>query len=259
LGRSLLRYGESKIFSLTLILMSLRKLIAIPVLAAFAAAAPAAHAVTTTTPLLAVPTGPITPTGRPLTFQSFDAAFKAANGIPLAAVLTDVLLNTRGTTGGSATATNFNSIPSAFATPGQFNLIANTAQNGVATPNSGAAVTAGVFTPPSTFTPGSGTATITAQTQNRGWSVFSGPFNFTTPGTLSLSVASSYTPAFTVGGPFVSADNSTFILSATLADTYLTYDWSLPAAVPGPLPLVGGMTAFAFSRRLRQRISSAAS
>jgi hypothetical protein len=240
--------------------MSLRKLIAIPVLAAFAAAAPAAHAVTTTTPLLAAPTGAITPTGKLLTFKSFDAAFKTANGIPLTAVLNDVLLNTRGTTGGSTTALNYSPNASAFATPAQFNLSANTSQNGVATPNSGAAIPAGIFTPPfGPFTPGTGMATITAQTQNRGWSVFAGPFNFTAPSTLSLSVASSYTPTFTVGGPFVSADNSTFTLSTTLADTYLTYDWSLPAAVPGPLPLVGGMTAFAFSRRLRQRISSAAS
>ena len=234
--------------------MSIRKLIAMPVLAAFAAAAPAAHAVTTTTPLLAAPGGAITPSGRLLTFQSFDAAFKTANGIPQAAILTDVLLNTRGTTGGSAIALNYSPNASAFATPGQFNLIANAAQNGVATPNSGAAVPAAV-----SGIPGTGTAIITAQTQNRGWSVFAGPFNFTAPSTLSLPVASSYAPTFTVGGPYVSADNSTFTLSTTLADTYLTYDWSLPAAVPGPLPLVGGMTAFAFSRRLRQRISSAAS
>ena len=248
------------IFFAYLIPMKLHKFIALPVLFAFSAAAPAAHAVVTTTPFLAAPTGPINPAGRNLTFKSF-GQLKADMVIPLGAVLNGVILTTKGVTGGSVTATNFNPTASAFVTPGNFLLSTNSFSNGQLTPNSGAAVSGGVFTPPSTFTPGFGTAAITAQTQNRMWSVFPGTFNFTSPATLSLSVASSYSTNFTVGGPFIApgADNSTFTVSSTLSDTYLAYDWSVPSGVPGPLPLVGGMTAFAFSRRLRRRISSAAS
>jgi hypothetical protein len=44
--------------------------------------------------------------------------------------------------------------------------------------------------------------------------------------------------------------------SALFEDLVLTYEYEpVAAAVPGPLPLLGSATAFAFSRRLRRRIS----
>jgi len=36
----------------------------------------------------------------------------------------------------------------------------------------------------------------------------------------------------------------------------LTYDWSTPTDVPGPLPLLGAAAAFGFSRRIRNRIKA---
>lgn len=233
------------------------KSLALPVFLAFLAAAPAAHAVVTTTPLQATPAA-ITPSGTPLTFKSF-GQLKAESVIPLNAVLNNVSFATRGTTGGSVTATNYNPVASAFSSPGNFLLATNSFSNGQLTPNSGATVSGGTF-PGGNPVPGTGTATITPQVQNRLFSIFPGTFNFSSPATLSLSVASSYSSNFTVGGPSISSDNSTFTVSSTLSDTVLAYDWSLPSAsgVPGPLPLVGGMTAFAFSRRLRRRVSSAA-
>jgi hypothetical protein len=234
--------------------MKLHKFLALPAFIAFSAVAPAAHAVVTTTPLQATPAA-ITPGGTPLTFKSF-GQLKTELLIPFNAVLNGVSLGTRGTTGGSVTATNYNPAASAFSSPGNFLLAANGFSNGQITPNSGAPVSGN--TPGSI--PGTGTATITPQVQSRLFSIFPGTFNFSSPAILSLSVASSYSANFTVGGPYISSDNSTFTVSSTLSDTVLAYDWSLPSAsgVPGPLPLVGGMTAFAFSRRLRRRVSSAA-
>jgi len=42
---------------------------------------------------------------------------------------------------------------------------------------------------------------------------------------------------------------------------YLTYEYDdgkLPAGAPSPLPILGASIAFRFSRKLRQRIASAA-
>ena len=235
--------------------MKLHKFLALPAFLAFSAAAPAAHAVVTTTPLQATP-DPITHIGTPLTFKSF-GQLKTELLIPFNAVLNGVSLATRGTTGGSVTATNYNPAASAFSSPGNFLLAANGFSNGQNTPNLGAPVSGGTF-PGGIPVPGTGTSTITPQVQSRLFSIFPGTFNFSSPATLSLSVVSSYSTNFTVGGPFISSDNSTFTVSSTLSDTYLAYDWSVPSGVPGPLPLVGGMTAFAFSRRLRRRVSIAA-
>jgi hypothetical protein len=236
--------------------MALTKLLALPVALALSAFAPAAHAVVTTTPLQAAPGGALTSTGRNLSFKAFNAAFKLANGIPAGAVLTDVKLTTVGVTGGSISAQNFAPFTSNFNKTGDFKLVANGNTNGVPTSNVGAAVTAGVGA-----TPGTGTSAISVRTNHYDWSIFAGGFDFTMPSMLALNVATDYVVSgWTPGGPFESADNSSFVLSNILANTYLSYDWTVPTTgVPAPLPLAGGITAFAFSRRLRRRISSTAS
>lgn len=235
--------------------------------------APAAsRAATATTPILTNPTinGA---TNTNLSFQGFDNAFKIANGIPLNAVLNNVLLTAKGTTGGSVSLINF--VPGAPATvgsPGTFNLTVN----GVSpipqsNANSTPTIAGATFIP--SYAPGTGTANITPTAKSFMWNVFNGgtlsvapngPWYSSTVSLASLSdfvapVASGsltegvFTPPSTTNP----GDNSTFLISSLLSDTTLTYDWSLPTSqVPGPLPLLGAASAFGFSRRIRNRIKA---
>jgi len=55
--------------------------------------------------------------------------------------------------------------------------------------------------------------------------------------------------------------NGTNALTLTSRSLYLTYEYDdgkLPAGAPSPLPILGASIAFRFSRKLRQRIASAA-
>jgi hypothetical protein len=231
--------------------------------------APAASsAATTTTPILTNPTinGA---TNTNLNFLGFDNAFKTANGIPLDAVLNNVLLTAKGTTGGSVSLINF--VPGAPATvgsPGTFNLTVNgispiSQTNANSTPTIAGATTIPVYTP------GSGMASITPTAKTFMWNVFNGGTLSTAPNgpwfssTVSLASMSDFIANVASGSltegvfspPFTTlpGDNSTFSL---LSQTTLTYDWSTPTDVPGPLPLLGAAAAFGFSRRIRNRIKA---
>jgi hypothetical protein len=234
--------------------------------------APAASsAATQTTPILTNPTinGA---TNTNLNFRGFDNTFKNDFGIPLNAVLNNVLLTVKGTTGGSVSLINF--VPGAPATvgsPGTFNLTVNgispiSQSNANSTPT-----IAGATTLPS-YVPGSGTANITPTAKTFMWNVFNGGTLSTAPNgpwyasTVSLASLSDFTALVASGSltegvfspPFTTlpGDNSTFLISSLLSETTLTYDWSTPTDVPGPLPLLGAAAAFGFSRRIRNRIKA---
>jgi hypothetical protein len=238
--------------------MTLLKKAALPFLLAIGIGAPGAHAVTITTPLVSNP-GNITNSGTNLPFLGFSSTFKTANSIPLNAILTNVRLTIKGNTGGTITAINYSPTASAFngaSSLNTFKLTSNGGTLGDSNLTSSPAIPGAVLSP--VYTPGGPvTANITSELTSMTNNIFSGLFDFTTLN-LSLPVVASFSPVFTSGGPDVSSDGSLFSLTTPLTDTYLTYDYVVPNSVPGPLPLVGGMTAFAFSRRLRRRISSAA-
>jgi hypothetical protein len=246
--------------------MTLLKKAALPLLLAIGIGSPDAHAFITgpvTVNLLSAP-GNITNAGTNLSFHGFSSAFKATNNINPLAVLTDVVFGTSGQTGGTVTSRNQSTTTNSsyVTTPGQsgtFTLTANGDSVGfsnnitVAAPNS-----LPKAVPPNAL----GTAknaTITTSNKSASFSIFSGGDSvFTAGNTIALSFKSSFAPVFSSAGPIVTTDSSRFTVSSTLSNTTLTYYFSTPE-VPGPLPLVGGMTAFAFSRRLRRRITSTAS
>lgn len=234
--------------------MTLLKKAALPFLLSIGVVAPSAHALTVTSPLTAAPST-ITNAGTTLSFKSFSSANFV---LPPNATLQNVFLTVKGTTGGSTSALNYAPSASAFDSTGNFGLTANGLTNASTTGTATTVVPCGGVACAGGNPPGAASSSITPTVKTFFWSVFGGGFDFTSPNTLSLSVLSSFSPTFTPGGPFKSADASTFAVSPNLAETFLTYDYYIPSGVPGPLPIVGGMTAFAFSRRLRRRISSAA-
>jgi len=239
--------------------MTLLKKAALPFLLAIGVGAPGAHALTINTPLVSNP-GNITSSGTNLPFLGFSSVFKAANNIAPNAILTNVRLTIRGNTGGTITALNFNPTTSSdfdgTNALNQFKLTSNGGTLGDTNQTSSPTIPAATLLP--SYVPGGPvSATITPELTTMTNNIFSGSFDFTTLN-LSLPVLASFSPVFTIGGPSVSADGSLFSITTPLSDTFLTYDYVEPTTVPGPLPLVGGMTAFAFSRRLRRRISSPA-
>ena len=230
----------------------------------------ASRAATATTPILTNPTinGA---TNTNLNFQGFDNAFKVANGIPLNAVLNNVLLTAKGTTGGSVSLINFvPGSPATVGSPGTFNLTVNgVSPISQSNANSTPTIAGATLTP---YVPGSGTANITSTAKTFMWNVFNGGTLSVAPNgpwyssTVSLASLSDFVAPVASGslteGVFsdpntLPGDNSTFLISSLLSDTTLTYDWSLPTSpVPGPLPLLGAASAFGFSRRIRNRIKA---
>ena len=241
--------------------MTLLKKAALPLLLAIGIGSPDAHAFITgpiSVNLLSAP-GNITSGGTNLSFTGFSSAFKAANNINPLAVLTNVEFATRGNTGGTVTSRNQSTTTNSAYTlaGGIFTLTTNSDSAGF-TNNISVSGTNSLpkAVPPATLGTAK-SATITASNKSASFSIFSGNFDFTAA-TLALPIFSSFAPVYTQPGPIVTTDSSTFTVSPTLSQTSLTYYFSTPE-VPGPLPLVGGMTAFAFSRRLRRRITSTAS
>ena len=238
------------------------------ILAAVSLSAGAASAAITTTPILSAPTiGGNALSGVNLSFSGFDTAFKTANSIPLNAVLNTITITLSGTTGGSVAMTNFVPAPtSAFIqSPGTFTLTVNgitaTPQNN---PNNAPSIPGATTAP---YVPGSGPVGITPQSKTFVFGIVPGGtsdvsyFYFNSP--VSLSSLSDYTVSIYPGAAsegswngttLLNGDFSTFAISPTLTNSYLTYNWSVPASTPGPLPVLGAASAFGFSRRLRRKV-----
>jgi hypothetical protein len=244
---------------------ALLKKAALPLLLAIGIASPDAHAsITGPVPVtLNSAPGNITNTGTNLSFTGFDSAFKSNNNINPNAILTDVVFATSGTTGGTVTSRNQSTTTdSAYVLSGGIFTLALPASGDSVGFTNNITVSGTNSLPKAVFPATQGTAknaTITGSNKSASFSIFSGGDSiFTAANTIALSFKSSFAPVYSSVGPIVTVDNSRFTVSPTLANTTLTYYFSTPE-VPGPLPLVGGMTAFAFSRRLRRRITSTAS
>jgi hypothetical protein len=227
-------------------------------LAAAAMLAPgSAHALTATSPVQAATV--IGSSNTPINFQGFSNAFKAANSIPLSATLNSVLITTKGTTGGSVVAANFNGGSSAsVSSPGIQNITVNgimpAGQSNANTPSP-------VILPPAPGSPpfySSATITVTPTVHTFSWNLTPGgtnPLAFFMNNALTLQALSEFAPTVTGLGAGELSDASTFTLSSILTDTFLTFDYSVGSQpVPGPLPIIGAAAAFGFSRRLRSRI-----
>jgi hypothetical protein len=239
--------------------MTLLKKAALPFLLAIGVGAPGAQAASITTPLSSFPTS-ITNGGNTVNFLGFNSVNDPSftPNITPGSVLRSVFLTIKGTSGGSTTATNFAPYASAFSGTGDFGLGANTTSNTFSNTTAPTVIPCGGVACAGGFPPGVASSTIAPTGKTFSWNVLApGSAAFFSTPTVALTVNSFFNPSFTLGGPFKSADASTFLLDPAFTHT-ITYNFDEPATVPGPLPLVGGMTAFAFSRRLRRRISSAA-
>jgi len=239
---------------------------AVPALAAAALflAPSSAHALTATSPVQAATL--IQSTNTAINFQGFSNAFKTSNGIPLNAVLNTVLLTAKGTSGGSVEVIQYSpSGPATVTSPGIMNLTVNgimpLGQINASTPNP-LNVPAASF-PGGVYTPGQATVNVTPQVHTYSWNLAPGgtnPLSFFLTNSLTLQALAEFAP--TIGGTpgaQEGVDSSTFQLDSVLPDTFLTFGYSIPAssAVPGPLPILGAASAFAFSRRMRSRIKQA--
>jgi hypothetical protein len=221
-----------------------------------------AHALTVTSPVQSATV--IKSTNTPINFQGFSNAFKASKGIPLWATLNSVLITAKGTTGGTTVVKNFNGGASAsVVSPGTQNLTVNgimpLGQVNANTPTP-------IILPPAPgvapfFT--AATITVTPTVHTFSWNLVPGgtnPLPFFTNNALTLQALSEFAPTITGlgAGEDPALDQSTFTLSSTLTDTFLTFDYTVGAppssGVPGPLPILGAASAFAFSRRMRSRI-----
>jgi hypothetical protein len=243
--------------------MAPRFSLAASALAAAALLAPgSAHALTATSPVQAAVTIGSAAPGTDISFQGFSDAFKTTKGIPLWATLNSVQITTKGTTGGSVVVQQFNPAGSATVTsPGKMNLTINgimpTSQNNSNTP-SPATVPAAVYPIPGA---GSATINVTPTVHTYNWAIVPGgtnPISFFYGNSLTLQALAEFAPTITgTPGAIETSDASTFALSSILADTFLTFDYTVgpePSTVPSPLPIIGAASAFGFSRRLRSRI-----
>jgi hypothetical protein len=240
--------------------MTLLKKAALPFLLAIGVGAPGAQAASITTPLSSFPTT-INNAGNIVNFLGFNSVNNPSftPDITPGSVLTSVFLTIKGTSGGSTTAENYAPFASAFSGTGDFGLSANTTTNTFSNTTAATVIPCGGGIACTGGLPaGVASSTIASTGKTFSWNVLApGSAAFFSTPTVALTVNSFFNPGFTPGGPFKSADASTFFLDPAFTHT-ITYNFAEPATVPGPLPLVGGMTAFAFSRRLRRRISSAA-
>jgi hypothetical protein len=204
-------------------------------------------------------------TNTAINFQGFSNAFKTTNGIPLNAVLNTVLLTAKGTSGGSVEVLQFSpSGPATVTSPGIMNLTVNgimpLGQVNASNP-SPVIVPAATLVP--SYMPGQATVNVTPQQHTYTWNLAPGgtnPLSFFLTNSLTLQALAEFAP--TIGGTpgaQEGVDSSTFQLDSVLPDTFLTFGYSIPAssAVPGPLPILGAASAFAFSRRMRSRIKQA--
>lgn len=243
--------------------MAPRISLAASAMAAAALLAPgSAHALTATSPVQAATV--IGSSNTPINFQGFSPAFKTANSIPLWATLNNVKLTTKGRSGGSVTVTQFSpSGPATVTSPGTMNLTVNgimpVGQSNASNP-SPQSVPAAILVP--SYTPGVASVNVTPTDHTYSWFISSGgtnPLSYFSNNLLTFQALAEFAP--TIGGTagaLESSDASTFALSSTLADTFLTFDYTVgsepSSPVPGPLPIIGAASAFAFSRRLRCRI-----
>ena len=227
--------------------------------AAMIAVLPPAHALTATSPLQAGAT--LTNTASNINFQGFSNNFKTANSIPLNAVLNSVEITAKGTAAGSVTISQFNPTGAASVTsPGSFLISVNSVTPvGQSNANLSGTVPAAQLLPvyaESTFA-----STITATSHTYRFFIAPGgtqPPSYFLNDSLALAALSDFIPVIGgTGGASETQDNSTFALSSTLSDTFLTFNYQL-ADVPAPLPVLGAVSAFGFSRRLRRRIKASA-
>jgi len=241
--------------------MASRTYIAATALVAATLLAPnAAHALTATSPVQSAVT--IQSTNTPIGFQGFSNIFKTANSIPLTAILNSVMITVKGTSGGNVVVTQFSPLNTATVTsPGKLNLTVNgimpVAQDN-ASSSTPSIIPAATLTP--TYTPGVGTITVVPQPHTYTWTLTPGGTNdisYFYNNAVTLQALSEFAPVIVGAGASETSDSTTFALDSTLANTYLTFDYTIPApgaATPGPLPLLGAASAFGFSRRLRRRI-----
>jgi len=240
--------------------MAPRFSLAASALAAAALLAPgSAHALTATSPVQS--SVAIQSKATDIGFQGFSDAYKTSQGIPLWATLNSVQITTKGTTGGSVVVANFNPGSSATATsPGIQNLTINGIMPvGKQNDNSPTPVTVSPAPGAPPFY-SSATLNITPTVQTFNWALIPGgtnPLSYFTNDAVTLQALSDFAPTVTGLGSGELSDSSTYTLSSTLADTFLTFDYTVgpePSTVPGPLPIIGAASAFGFSRRLRSRI-----
>jgi len=240
--------------------MAPRFSLAASALAAAALLAPgSAHALTATSPVQSAVT--IQSTATDIGFQGFSDAYKTSKGIPLWATLNGVQITTKGTTGGSVVAVNFYQGGAVTVTsPGTQNLTINGIMP-VGKSNANTPTPLNVPAAPGTspfMTTRTVNVTPTVQTFN--WSLVPGgtnPLSYFTNNAVTLQALSEFSPTITGLGGGELSDSSTYTLSSTLTDTFLTFDYTVgpePSTVPGPLPIIGAASAFGFSRRLRSRI-----
>jgi hypothetical protein len=204
-----------------------------------------------------------------LTNVASDISFKGFNSanfsLPPGSFLTNVQLTLKGTTGGTVTATNYSPSVNSFQN-NDFKIFSNGSSNGQ--PNNYAnviipAVTIPSFPNPPIPVPGVATSTITPTDRTFQFNIWNPTITGASPGntaaffsgtSVTIPAFSQANPGFTPGGPYVSADGSTFIIDTTLANSYLTYTYD----VPGPVPILGAGAFFGWSRRMRRRISKSA-
>ena len=220
-----------------------------------------AHALTATSPVQSAAT--IQSTATPISFQGFSNDFKASNGIPLWATLNSVQITAKGLSGGSVTVSQYSPLGAATVTsPGVLNLTVNgimpVSQSNASNP-SPQTVPAAVTTP--TYIPGVASVNVTPESHTYSWFISEGgtnPLSYFSNNALTLQALAEFAPAISgTAGAMETADASTFALSPTLAETFLTFDYTVgpePSTVPGPLPIIGAASAFGFSRRMRRRI-----
>jgi hypothetical protein len=242
--------------------MAPRFSLAASALAAAALLAPgSAHALTATSPVQSAVTIGSTAPGTDINFQGFSNAFKTAKSIPLWATLNSVQITTKGTTGGSVVVANFNQGGAATVTsPGTQNLTINgimpVGKSNANTPTPLNVPAAPGVSPFNTTR----TVNITPTVQTFNWSLVPGgtnPLSYFVNNAVTLQALSEFAPVVTGLGAGELSDASTYTLSSTLTDTFLTFDYTVgpePSTVPGPLPIIGAASAFGFSRRLRSRI-----
>ncbi|MEB3318426.1 MAG: hypothetical protein VKO39_09860 [Cyanobacteriota bacterium] len=181
--------------------------------------------------------------------------------IPPGNILTNVQLTLKGVTGGTVTATNYTPESNVFQN-NLFQLKSNGSTNGQ--PHDYPAVTVPAATYPGGVPiPGVATANIVATNKTFQFNIWNPGITGANPGNsaaffstavVSIPTSSGALPLFNPGGPYVSTDGSFFTIDSVLNNSYLTYTYD----VPGPLPILGAGTFFAWSRRIRRRITKSA-
>jgi hypothetical protein len=216
-----------------------------------------AHALTATSPIQSAVK--IESSNTLMPFQGFSPAYKTANSIPNWATLDSVTITVKGTSGGSTGVVQYNPTASSSVTsPGIFNLTVN----GIMPVGQTNASSTATLPPAAYPAPGPSTATIsvTPQTHTFNWTLTPGGTNllpYFYNDAVALQGLAEFAPTIVGTAQEDPNQDVSFLQLLNTTDTFLTFNYTVgpaPAQTPSPLPIIGGASAFGFSRRLRNRI-----